>query len=128
MIKWLEMIKHQIEESTYTGYKRQIEGKLKQYFTENAILLEDLKPIHILDFYTWLYSKGLKGTTVVKYHTNIRKALDYAVQMDLIPSNPAIKVDRPKQEQYIADYYNQEELNQLFKVIKKNLLEKFVTI
>ena len=29
----------------------------------------------------------------------------------------AIKVGRPQQEQFIADYYNQEELNNLFKVV-----------
>ena len=78
MIKWLDMIKHQVEESTYTGYKRQIEGRTKEYFTKNPVMLEDLKPVHILDFYNWLYSQGLKGTTVTKYHANIRKALDYA--------------------------------------------------
>ena len=99
MIKWLDMIKHQVEESTYTGYKRQIEGRTKEYFTKNPVMLEDLKPVHILDFYNWLYSQGLKGNTVVKYHANIRKALDYAVQTDLIQSNPAIKVGRPQQEE-----------------------------
>ena len=86
MIKWLDMIKHQVEESTYTGYKRQIEGRTKEYFTNNPIMIADLKPVHILDFYNWLYSQGLKGNTVVKYHANIRKALDYAVQTDLIPN------------------------------------------
>ena len=35
MIKWLDMIKHQVEESTYTGYKRQIEGRTKEYFTKH---------------------------------------------------------------------------------------------
>ena len=74
MIKWLDMIKHQVEESTYTGYKRQIEGRTKEYFTKHPIMLADLKPVHILDFYNWLYSQGLKGNTVVKYHANIRKA------------------------------------------------------
>ena len=123
MIKWLDMIKHQVEESTYTGYKRQIEGRTKEYFTKNPVMLEDLKPVHILDFYNWLYSQGLKGTTVTKYHANIRKALDYAVQTDLIPNNPAIKVGRPQQEQFIADYYNEEELNNLFKVVKDTTLE-----
>ena len=126
MIKWLEMIKHQIEESTYTGYKRQIEGRTKEYFTKNPVMLVDLKPVHILDFYNWLYSQGLKGTTVTKYHANIRKALDYAVQTDLIPNNPAIKVGRPQQEQFIADYYNEEELNNLFKVVKDTTLELIV--
>ena len=126
MIKWLDMIKHQIEESTYTGYKRQIEGRTKEYFTNNPVMLEDLKPVHILDFYNWLYSQGLKGTTVTKYHANIRKALDYAVQTDLIPSNPAIKVGRPHQEQFIADYYNEYELNTLFQVVKNTPLELIV--
>jgi site-specific recombinase XerC len=122
------MIKHQVEESTYTGYKRQIEGRLKKYFTEHSILLEDLKPVHILDFYNSLYSEGLKGNTVVKYHANIRKALDYAVQRDLILSNPAIKVGRPQQEQFIADYYNEEELNNLFKVVRDTPIELIVNL
>ena len=126
MIKWLEMIKHQIEESTYTGYKRQIEGRIKEYFTKNPIMLEDLKPVHILDFYNWLYSQGLKGNTVTRYHANIRKALDYAVKTDLIPNNPAIKVGRPHQEQFIADYYNEDELNNLFQVVKDTPLELIV--
>lgn len=126
MIKWLDMIKHQIEESTYTGYKRQIKGRTKEYFTDNTVMLEDLKPVHILDFYNWLYSQGLNGTTVTKYHANIRKALDYAVKTDLIPSNPAIKVGRPHQEQFIADYYNEDELNNLFKVVKDTPLELIV--
>lgn len=128
MIKWLDMIKHQIEESTYTGYKRQIEGRLKKYFTDHPVLLEDLKPVHILDFYNWLYSEGLKGATVILYHANIRKALDYAVQTDLITNNPAIKVGRPKAEQYIASYYNEEELNNLFRVIKNSPIELIVTL
>ena len=128
MIKWLDMIKHQIEESTYTGYKRQIEGRLKKYFTEHPVLLEDLKPVHILDFYNWLYSEGIKGATVILYHANIRKALNYAVQTDLIPNNPAIKVGRPKAEQYIASYYNEEELNKLFRVIKNSPIELIVTL
>ena len=126
MIKWLDMIKHQVEESTYTGYKRQIEGRTKEYFTKNSVMLEDLKSVHILDFYNWLYSQGLKGTTVTKYHANIRKALDYAVQTDLIPNNPAIKVGRPQQEQFIADYYNEDELNNLFKVVKDTPLELII--
>ena len=126
MIKWLDMIKHQIEESTYTGYKRQIEGRIKEYFTKNPIMLEDLKPVHILDFYNWLYSQGLKGNTVTRYHANIRKALDYAVKTDLIPNNPAIKVGRPHQEQFIAEYYNEDELNNLFKVVKDTPLELIV--
>ncbi len=32
----------------------------------------------------------------IHYHANIRKALQYAFKTDMIPSNPADKVERPK--------------------------------
>ena len=53
-----------------------------------------------------------------QYHANIHKALKYAVKMDLIPFNPADKVERPKKQRYIADYYRQEELERLLEVSK----------
>ena len=51
-------------------------------------------------------------------HANIHKALKYAVKMDLIPFNPADKVERPKKQKYIADYYRLDELKKLFEVTK----------
>ena len=53
-----------------------------------------------------------------QYHANIHKALKYAVKMDLIPFNPADKVERPKKQRYIADYYRQEELERLLEASK----------
>ena len=38
--------------------------------------------------------------------------------MDLIPFNPADKVERPKKQRYIADYYRQEELERLLEASK----------
>ena len=57
--------------------------------------------------------KTVSPGTVIHYHANIHKALKYAVKMDLIPFNPADKVERPKKQRYIADYYRQEELERL---------------
>ena len=48
------------------------------------------------------------------------------MQTDLIQSNSATKVGRPQQEQFIADYYNEDELNNLFKVVKDTPLELIV--
>ena len=53
-----------------------------------------------------------------QYHANIHKALKYAVKMDLIPFNPADKVERPKKQRYIADYYRQEELERLERLLE----------
>ena len=43
--------------------------------------------------------------------------MQYAVKCELILTNPADKVDKPKKEQYIATYYNKTELNNLFVAI-----------
>ncbi|WP_212820385.1 tyrosine-type recombinase/integrase [Vescimonas fastidiosa] len=62
--------------------------------------------------------KTVSPGTVIHYHANIHKALKYAVKMDLIPFNPADKVERPKKQRYIADYYRQEELERLLEASK----------
>ena len=62
--------------------------------------------------------KSVSPGTVIHYHANIHKALKYAVKMDLIPFNPADKVERPKKQRYIADYYRQEELERMLEASK----------
>ena len=64
--------------------------------------------------------KTVSPGTVIHYHANIHKALKYAVKMDLIPFNPADKVERPKKQRYIANYYRQEELERLLEASKEH--------
>ena len=86
-------------------------------------MLNDLKPVEIQKFYTFLYSKELTGNTVLHYHNVIRKALQTALKLDLILSNPADRVERPKKEQFIGSFYSQSELNTLFTLIKDDPLK-----
>ena len=51
-----------------------------------------------------MVKKHLSANTVVHHHAIIRKCLEYAFKMDIIPSNPADKVQKPKVEQYIGSY------------------------
>ena len=118
MLNWLEIIKPRVVKTTYAGYERIVKGKVYNYFKKLDVSLKDLKPYHIQDFYTELYKLDLKGNTILRYHANIRKALQYAVKCELILTNPADKVDKPKKEQYIATYYNKSELNDLFVAIR----------
>ncbi len=118
MINWLDIIKPRVVKTTYAGYERIVKGKVYNYFKKLDISLKDLKPYHIQDFYTELYNLGLKGNTILRYHANIRKALQYAVKCELILTNPADKIDKPKKEQYIATYYNKAQLNELLVAIK----------
>lgn len=120
--EWLLSIKNTIEENTYDSYKV-IVNKICDYFEDKKILLNDLKPVEIQKFYTFLYSKELTGNTVLHYHNVIRKALQTALKLDLILSNPADRVERPKKEQFIGSFYSQSELNTLFTLIKDDPLK-----
>ena len=118
IINWLDIIKPRVVKTTYAGYERIVKGKVYNYFKKLDVTLKDLKPYHIQDFYTELYNLGLKGNTILRYHANIRKALQYAVKCELKLTNPADKIDKPKKEQYIATYYNKAQLNELLVAIK----------
>lgn len=120
--EWLLDIKNTIEENTYDSYKV-IVNKTCDYFEDKNILLNELKPADIQKFYTYLYSKELTGNTVLHYHNLIRKALQTALRLDLILSNPADRVERPKKEQFIGSFYSQTELNTLFSLIKDDPLK-----
>ena len=125
--EWLEGYKHKIEENTYCSYKTVV-TKVSEYFKGKNIKLKDLKPYHIQKFYDYLYNKGLGGNTILHYHANIRKALDSAMKLDIIPTNPADKIERPKKEKFIGDYYNLEELQLLFEKSKEDPLEIVILI
>ena len=120
--EWLLSIQNTIEGNTYDSYKV-IVNKICDYFEDRNILLNDLKPVEIQKFYTFLYSKESTGNTVLHYHNVIRKALQTALKLDLILSNPAVQVERPKKEQFIGSFYSQSELNTLFTLIKDDPLK-----
>ena len=128
MIAWLETVKPTVEETTYAGYYRIIHGKVYDYFNKLGITLKDLKPYHIQNFYSELLRLGLKGNTVLRYHANIRKALQRAVKMDLITSNPADKVDKPKVEKFIGNFYTRAEFQKLFTALSNEPIKVPVLI
>ena len=58
-----------------------------------------------------------------RYHANIHKSLKYEVKLDLIPSNPADKVERPKKDHFVGSFFDADEVNKLFEVSKGTKLE-----
>ena len=53
----------------------------------------------------------------------IHKALKYAVKIDLISTNPADKVERPKKDPFIGSFYDSHEMERLFAAAKGTHLE-----
>ncbi|WP_147564851.1 tyrosine-type recombinase/integrase [Clostridium tyrobutyricum] len=129
MLSWLEMMKNNIEVTTYASYSNCVKKRVAPYFKEKKILLKDLQPKHIQTYYQHeLNDNKISANTVIHYHANIRKALQYAVKIDMIPSNPADKVERPKKQKFVGSFYDGEEINKLFEVVKKSKIELAVML
>ena len=114
---WLEIIRSSVEKTTFSSYTQMVKGKIAPYFRNTGLTLDGIQAKHIQSFYLHEL-KTVSPGTVIHYHANIHKALKCAVKMDLIPFNPADKVERPKKQRYIADYYRQEELERLLEASK----------
>ena len=114
---WLEIIRSSVEKTTFSSYTQMVKRKIAPYFRNTGLTLDGIQAKHIQSFYLHEL-KTVSPGTVIHYHANIHKALKYAVKMDLIPFNPADKVERPKKQRYIADYYRQEELERLLEASK----------
>lgn len=123
---WLAMMKNNVEATTFTSYKYAVEGQIIPYFEERfpGLYLRQLSPKLIQDYYTYeLNVRGISANSVIHRHANIRKALQYAFKIGLIPNNPADRVEKPRKTPYSNSYYNQEELERLFAVAKGSNLE-----
>ena len=121
--KWLLQSKPTLARSTFNGYKTMVDGRIKRYFTELDISLGEVTPQHIQDFHDSIFEEGYTPNTVIHYHAILRKALQNAVRKDIIKSNPADKVDRPKKNVYKAQFYSAEEIMELFDAVEGDPLE-----
>lgn len=105
--QWLEVAKPTIAVATYASYCSMVKRVIAPYFRERRITLQGLTPKDIQDFYLEKL-KTVSASSVIHYHANIHRALKHAVKLDLIPTNPADKVDRPKKDRFIGSFYDAE--------------------
>lgn len=120
--EWLEIAKSRVKIATYSAYCIMVKNCIAPYFREKKIKLKDLEARHIQDFYTEQLRR-VKPNTVIHYHANIHSALKYAVRTDHIPVNPADKIDRPKKNDFSPGFYDSDEMEELFALVKGHRLE-----
>ena len=122
MEQWLTVIKSSVAVTTFASYSNMVKKVIVPYFRERQITLQELSAKHIQDFYLKELER-VSASSVIHYHANIHKALKYAVKLDLISSNPADKIERPKKERFMANFYDADEVNRLFEISKGTKLE-----
>ena len=122
MEQWLTVIKSSVAVTTFASYSNMVKKVIVPYFRERQIALQELSAKHIQDFYLKELER-VSASSVIHYHANIHKALKYAVKLDLISSNPADKIERPRKERFMANFYDADEVNRLFEISKGTKLE-----
>ena len=122
MEQWLTVIKNSVAVTTFASYSNMVKKVIVPYFRERQITLQELSAKHIQDFYLKELER-VSASSVIHYHANIHKALKYAVKIDLIPTNPADKVERPKKNEFKGSYYSADEIHALTEIAEGTKLE-----
>lgn len=121
LMEWLEIVKVRIKPATYASYACMVQSILP-YFKQKRLTLRGLEPRHPQSLYTEKL-KLVKSNTVIHYHAVIHQALKYAVKTEMIPSNAAEKIDRPKKNDFSPSFYDAIEMAALFEAVKGHKLE-----
>lgn len=123
MKTWLERMRMRISPSTFSGYQSYVLNSICPYFDSKGITLQGLHASDLQGYYDSLLQKGLSANTVRRHHANLHKALKEAMRLDLIPFNPADRVDPPRANRPASDCYSLEEANQLLEAVSGTKLE-----
>jgi len=117
MIRWLsDSAKHAVKATSYRAYESQIRNHIVPAL--GKIKLSRLTPAHLQALYAAKLREGMKPASVRQIHAILHKALEQAVRFNLIPANPASKVDPPKVRQEEITRLTAEQASKLLDVIR----------
>ena len=122
LLQWLDIVKVRIKITTYGSYEQIVKSVLEPYFRGKGYTLSGLEARHIQQFYTEKLKK-VTPNSVIHYHAVIHQALKYAMKTDLVSQNVAMKVDRPKKNDFQPVFLDAEELQKVFEALKGSKLE-----
>ena len=119
---WIKQIKPLIKPSTWEGYYKVVNGKVKPYFNGKRYKLRDLRGMHFTEYFIYLQENGRsdgKGGLGEKYVSNIRgvlsSAFNYAVENDLVYDNVVERSRLPlfEKKTFVPTIYNAEQIKTL---------------
>lgn len=127
---WLSEIKSEVKPNTYRNYHANMVNHIIPYFKSKGILLQDLKPQHLEDYYNSKLqsnsklnsAEALSRTTIKHHHQNISKALSDAVRKEVMYYNPATSARTPKAEKFKAEFLNQSQVNEMLVLFKDSVI------
>ena len=124
---YIEGKQKNISPSTYRGYKH-LQKVLYKYFG-NQLKLKDISYKKLLDFYDYLKcERNLKNNSIKKYKEILAPALNIAYRDNLIERNPYDFMPKLKREKSKREYYDQNELENLFRITDSTIIGLIVRV
>lgn len=98
---WLnDRMSSELRPNTFTQYRKVVENNICKYKPFIGIKLKKLTPALVQSYINDRVNGGLSPNSIRKYYCIIHKCLDYAVKLDMIPYNPADRVELPKKQKF----------------------------
>lgn len=127
LLEWLQIVKMRVKITTYGSYEQMTKQTIEPYFRKLHLSLAQIEARHIQQFYSEKL-KTVSANSVIHYHAVIYQALKYAMKTDLVTQNVAMKVDRPKKNDFQPVFLDASQLAKLFEAVKGTKLELIVLV
>lgn len=127
--RWLTIAQRKVDPVTYQGYEILAKTHILPYFDALGVKLQDMT-LNVLQAYVDEKAtqgrkdgKGGLSPKSVRMHINvIRQTLEEAVKNDIIVKNPCHYLTLPRNQRYQSTFYNAQQLQDLFDVIRDDPL------
>lgn len=125
--KYVEDKASTISPTTLRGY-RNLYKHIDNFFGDK-LKLKDVTYIHLLEFYDYLQNeRHIKSTSIKRYKEILSPALRLAYRDDLIAKNPYEFMPKLKRDKSKYNYYDKNELEQLFEIADKTPIGLIVRV
>ena len=133
---WLKnIIINQVERSTWESYNYNLYNHVIPYFKGKGLKLQEVGTIQLQTYFNEKYENGrtdgkggLSANLLKKHYANIKKALDYAIKIGYIRTNPIGNVAMPKVKKFVGKILTVEEVERLLQGVKGTDLESMIVL
>lgn len=121
--------------TTIQGYEETINNHIIPYFSKLALKMHEVTTPVLQEYYTQKHLRGrldgkggLSAKSIRQHHAVINQVFDYALRLGFVTANPAKWVRLPSIENYNADFYSIDEVQQLLSVCEETPLKTIVLL
>lgn len=94
--------------------------QFNHFLDQELLNLKTFEYIDARNYLSFLYSQNLKRTTVSRKISTLRTFYEFWMTQDESVVNPFVQLVHPKKEQYLPQFFYEEEMEELFNTVAKD--------